>query len=197
MFLFTIASVVAPGIPDRYRLGVFLIVLALLVVACLWWCLAPRPSTKVARTRGHTYAYSQHSSGNVVGAGRDVHQTIYHGNATPAEPPRFTIKCDATCCSFNNWAVGPVKFLHAFVSIDRGLVSDCKLLLTDVSKSGKVLWETNLGAPVSGFPITFAVDGKQYVAVTTGTSLVASSALRLTPELRPGNAANIFVFALQ
>jgi PQQ-dependent dehydrogenase (methanol/ethanol family) len=64
-------------------------------------------------------------------------------------------------------------------------------------KSGKVLWETNLGAPVSGFPVTFAVDGKQYVAVTTGASLVASSALRLTPELRPGNAANIFVFALQ
>jgi alcohol dehydrogenase (cytochrome c) len=64
-------------------------------------------------------------------------------------------------------------------------------------KNGKVLWETNLGAPVSGFPVTFAVDGKQYVAVTTGASLVASSALRLTPELRPGNAANIFVFALQ
>jgi len=140
-FLFTIASVVAPGIPDKYRFPVFLTVLALLVAACLWWYLAPRPSTKAARTRGDTYAYSQHSSGNVVGAGRDVHQTIYHGNATPAEPPRFTIKCDATCCSFNNWAVGPVKFLHAFVSIDRGLVSDCKLLLTDVSKSGKVLWD--------------------------------------------------------
>ena len=28
-------------------------------------------------------------------------------------------------------------------------------------RSGKVLWETNLGAPVSGYPITFAVDGKQ------------------------------------
>jgi alcohol dehydrogenase (cytochrome c) len=63
-------------------------------------------------------------------------------------------------------------------------------------KTGKVLWETNLGSPVSGFPITFAVDGKQYVAVSTGTSLVASSALRLTPELKPGNAANIFIFSL-
>jgi len=63
-------------------------------------------------------------------------------------------------------------------------------------KTGKVLWETNLGSPVSGFPVTFAVGGKQYVAVSTGTSLVSSSALRLTPELRPGNAANVFVFAL-
>ena len=63
-------------------------------------------------------------------------------------------------------------------------------------KTGKVLWEVNLGSPVSGFPITYAVDGKQYVAVTTGNSLVANTALRLTPELKPGNAANIFVFAL-
>ena len=64
-------------------------------------------------------------------------------------------------------------------------------------KTGKVLWETNLGSPVSGYPITYSVGGKQYVAVTTGNSLVSSSALRLTPELKPGNAANIFVFALQ
>jgi alcohol dehydrogenase (cytochrome c) len=63
-------------------------------------------------------------------------------------------------------------------------------------RTGKVLWETNLGSPVSGFPVTFAAGGKQYVAVTTGSSLVANTALRLTPELRPGNAANIFVFAL-
>jgi alcohol dehydrogenase (cytochrome c) len=63
-------------------------------------------------------------------------------------------------------------------------------------KTGKVLWEMNLGSPVSGYPISFAVNGKQYVAVTTGASLVANSALRLTPELKPGNAANIFVFAL-
>jgi PQQ-dependent dehydrogenase (methanol/ethanol family) len=63
-------------------------------------------------------------------------------------------------------------------------------------RTGKVLWETNLGSPVSGFPIAFGVGGKEYIAVTTGNSLVASSALRLTPELHPGNAANIFVFSL-
>jgi alcohol dehydrogenase (cytochrome c) len=63
-------------------------------------------------------------------------------------------------------------------------------------KTGKVLWEVNLGSPVSGFPVTFAVDGKQYVAVTTGPSLVAGSAGRMTQELKPGNAANVFVFAL-
>jgi alcohol dehydrogenase (cytochrome c) len=63
-------------------------------------------------------------------------------------------------------------------------------------RSGKILWEQNLGAPVSGFPIVFAVSGKQYVAVTTGNSLVSNSANRLTPELRPTGSGNVFVFAL-
>ena len=37
--------------------------------------------------------------------------------------------------------------------------------------TGKVLWETNLGSAVTGYPITFAIEGKQYVAVSTGSSL--------------------------
>ena len=63
-------------------------------------------------------------------------------------------------------------------------------------KTGKVLWETILGSPVSGYPVTFASNGTQYVAVITGASLVANSALRLTPELHPSSGAAVFVFAL-
>ncbi len=63
-------------------------------------------------------------------------------------------------------------------------------------RSGKVLWEINLGSPVSGYPITFSAGGKQYVSVSTGPSLVAGAAVRLTPELKPGNANQMYVFAL-
>ncbi|WP_428096597.1 pyrroloquinoline quinone-dependent dehydrogenase [Candidatus Rariloculus sp.] len=64
-------------------------------------------------------------------------------------------------------------------------------------KTGAILWETNLEAPVSGFPVSFAVDGRQYVAVSTGPSLVAATASRLLPELEPGTGgSNVFVFAL-
>jgi len=62
--------------------------------------------------------------------------------------------------------------------------------------SGAVLWEINLGSPVTGYPITYAAGGKQYVAVSTGNSLVSTGLNRLAPELRPSNASNIFVFAL-
>ena len=62
--------------------------------------------------------------------------------------------------------------------------------------TGAVLWEVNLGSPVSGYPISFAVDGRQYVAVSTGTSGNASINLRMTPELQPSFGNNLFVFAL-
>ena len=61
--------------------------------------------------------------------------------------------------------------------------------------TGEVLWETNLGSAVTGYPATFAVDGRQYVATSTGTSLVSGGLNRMA-ELQPSAANNIFVFAL-
>jgi alcohol dehydrogenase (cytochrome c) len=62
--------------------------------------------------------------------------------------------------------------------------------------TGEVLWEINLGSGVTGFPITYAVDGTQYVAVSTGTSITTAAFGMLTPELRPSAGNNLFVFAL-
>ncbi len=61
-------------------------------------------------------------------------------------------------------------------------------------ETGDILWEINLGSPVTGYPVSFAVDGRQYVAVATGTG--AGINLRMTPELRPSRGNNLFVFAL-
>ena len=63
-------------------------------------------------------------------------------------------------------------------------------------ETGEVLWEINLGSSVTGFPISYAVEGRQYVAVSTGTAITASALSRLTPEIRPSSGNNIFVFAL-
>ena len=35
------------------------------------------------------------------------------------------------------------------------------------ANTGRILWETRLPAAVQGFPLTFTVGGKQYMAVTT------------------------------
>ena len=63
-------------------------------------------------------------------------------------------------------------------------------------ETGEVLWEINLGSAVTGFPISYAVDGRQYLAFSTGTAANAGINLRMTPELRPSTGNNLFVFAL-
>jgi alcohol dehydrogenase (cytochrome c) len=39
------------------------------------------------------------------------------------------------------------------------------------ARDGKLLWETNLGPSVSAGPMTYAVNGKQYVSIQCGSSL--------------------------
>jgi alcohol dehydrogenase (cytochrome c) len=64
------------------------------------------------------------------------------------------------------------------------------------AETGAVLWEVNLGSHVTGFPATFAVGGKQYVAISTGATPNTFSLATLTPEARAGTANNLYVFAL-
>jgi alcohol dehydrogenase (cytochrome c) len=63
-------------------------------------------------------------------------------------------------------------------------------------RNGKILWEVNLGSQVTGYPVTFAVNGRQFVAVSTGGSLNSFALARLTPQLQVGTGNNLFVFAL-
>ena len=63
-------------------------------------------------------------------------------------------------------------------------------------ENGEVLWRVELGSPVTGFPITYEVDGRQYVAVSTGFSATTGSFLRMTPEIKPTFGNNLYVFAL-
>jgi len=66
-------------------------------------------------------------------------------------------------------------------------------------KTGKTLWETRLGTGVQGFPVTFSVDGVQYVAVTTGTqggSPVQKPSTMLQEVHRSQTGQAVYVFAL-
>ncbi len=59
----------------------------------------------------------------------------------------------------------------------------------------EVLWQTIVGSYITGYPVTYAVGGRQYLAVPVGGGTLAS--LRLTPELKAPSGSNIIVtFAL-
>ncbi len=64
--------------------------------------------------------------------------------------------------------------------------------------SGKVLWETIVGGIIQNSTITYAVNGKQYVAVLTGDGVSHTSGpLGMTPDIKPPRGHNaIYVFAL-
>lgn len=63
--------------------------------------------------------------------------------------------------------------------------------------SGDVLWQTILNGPVSGRPMTFSLDGRQYLAIGSGGVTQGTSFLQLTPELStPSGSNTLFVFAL-
>ena len=67
-------------------------------------------------------------------------------------------------------------------------------------RTGKVLWEARLGTSVQGFPISFAVDGHQYVAVTTGLGggSPRNVPMVIAPDIaHPSSGQALYVFRLR
>ena len=65
--------------------------------------------------------------------------------------------------------------------------------------TGKVLWQTRLGTSVQGFPVSFSVGGKQYIAVTTGLGGGSPRVVPRTiaPDIKhPPNGHALYVFEL-
>lgn len=68
----------------------------------------------------------------------------------------------------------------------------------DVS-SGEILWQTRLGTAVQGHPLTFSIDGKQYIAVTAANGGTSPRQVpnAVSTELRPPRTGNaVYVFSL-
>lgn len=64
-------------------------------------------------------------------------------------------------------------------------------------KTGKVLWQKRLGAALHGFPITYEVDGEQYVAVPTGLGVFRVMTSAMSPEVyQPEGGSALYVFKL-
>jgi alcohol dehydrogenase (cytochrome c) len=67
------------------------------------------------------------------------------------------------------------------------------------ARTGETLWETRLGTSVQGFPVSFAVNGRQYVAVTTGLGGGSPRQVPATisPEIKyPASGHALYVFTL-
>ncbi len=93
-------------------------------------------------------------------------------------------------------------FLTAALSTAGGwvLVGDINrgVHILDV-KTGQMLWETRLGTSVQGFPVTYSVDGKQYIAVMTGLGggSPRNVPAAIAPDIKiPQSGQALYVFGL-
>jgi alcohol dehydrogenase (cytochrome c) len=70
------------------------------------------------------------------------------------------------------------------------------------AKTGSVLWEVPVNSSVGGYPMTYMVDGVQYLAIPTGSSILPQFSQPLTPESiapadrKQGKGSVLLVFRL-
>lgn len=106
-----------------------------------------------------------------------------------------------------NMATGEIQYLHQQRAPSQGAVLatagdvifwgdlDQKFRAFD-AETGKILWEQTLGGTVQNSTITYAVNGKQYVAVLTGEGLITGGLINQA-GIKPVRGYNsLYVFAL-
>ena len=66
-------------------------------------------------------------------------------------------------------------------------------------KTGQVLWQTRLGTSAQGYPVSFSVDGRQYIAVMSGLGggSPRNVPAAIVPDIKiPQSGQALYVFAL-
>ena len=146
------------------------------------------------------YMPLRHTCGRMMAtAGAGWYEITVRTEITPGEDSLGTIQAISAETGETVWTHDQAAFTMSLVATGGGLIfggdANGRFKALD-HETGDVLWEINLGSPVTGFPVTYAAGGRQYVAVSTGRSLNTSGLRRLTPDLRPSDGNTLFVFAL-
>ena len=127
-------------------------------------------------------------------AGLPIYSLAARHQVTPGTTNLGTVRAISAETGETRWLYEQRAGTMSLVSTGGGLVfggdSNGRFRAFD-HETGEVLWEINLGSSVSGYPISYSVNGKQYIAVNTGNGQV-----NLTPELQPSRGTNLYVFSL-
>ncbi|MGL6224093.1 MAG: pyrroloquinoline quinone-dependent dehydrogenase, partial [Steroidobacteraceae bacterium] len=63
--------------------------------------------------------------------------------------------------------------------------------------TGKIVWQTRLGSTPHGYPVSYAVNGRQYVAVATGMGVFKLMTAQQSPDIyQPSGGTALYVFEL-
>ena len=115
----------------------------------------------------------------------------YESNLTAVDPVTFEIK-KSVHLRYPNYS-GTLTTAGGLVFI--ALMDGTVAAFDDVTLDE--LWKVNVGSGIAAPPMTFEVNGKQYVAIATGPSGPAREKIRNSPELKDQrNATVLYVFGL-
>ena len=70
--------------------------------------------------------------------------------------------------------------------------ADGKLIAVDAD-GGKLIWQVNIGSGIIAPPISYEIDGKQYISIATGWGGVMGLKSKFTEQIHPGR---VYTFAL-
>jgi alcohol dehydrogenase (cytochrome c) len=93
-------------------------------------------------------------------------------------------------------------FLTAALSTASGLVFIGDLdryVRAHDAKTGQILWQTRLGTSAQGYPVSFSIDGRQYIAVMSGLGggSPRNVPAAIVPDIKiPQSGQALYVFAL-
>ena len=107
-----------------------------------------------------------------AGADEELRRRGSDGGGRPGDSAGYRSEDGQTCLGISDDGVWPHVDRHG---LDRRRVvftgdDDGHLVALD-AKSGKDLWYFNMGETLTASPITYQVDGKQYVAIASATAI--------------------------
>jgi len=131
---------------------------------------------------------------------------LHHRSATSiiVEPPESDGQVGIL--SAVDVATGAAKWIHrqragiggSVLTTGGGLVfvtDDARRFRAFDAETGDILWEQLLNSTAGGYPVSYSVDGEQYIAIAAGGGVTYRT---LTPELQQRRGGNIlFVFKLR
>jgi alcohol dehydrogenase (cytochrome c) len=134
---------------------------------------------------------AKHSKAAAWSGGSFTNPERYESNLTAIDPLTGEVKKNAHL-RYPNYS-GALSTGGGLVFI--GLLDGTVVALDDTTL--EQLWKINVGSGFTAPPMTFEVNGKQYVAIASGPSAAGRSRLVNTPELKDQRQATVlFVFGL-
>jgi alcohol dehydrogenase (cytochrome c) len=133
--------------------------------------------------------YKSHVRGNFVG-----------GRTIPERLTSSVVAMDPTTAEVKARKDLPYPNFAGVLSTDGGIVLTALLdgtILALDDQTMEELWSINVGTGFNAPPMTYSVNGKQYIAIASGLYNNAKGKLSKSPEMRNlSNATMIFVFGL-